>query len=295
MVIPRSWSNIEKQRDPIQASTFAEPTATDIRFKLAVFFLLGAWLTTVYSLDHSIKHYRPRNSGFGNRVFGFIKYTPFKFLLTLPLSLVLIGYDALCAFDFSVSPLKLEPNLGVMYGFGWGSTACIMLVYEIAGFLDPNEDKELIRQRRIRGAAIDSEMGITRKPHWWSRLSHNNYNMNVHEQIARNVNELGGGQATRQNIERSIELGNMPVPKNESESELGRGESDTVRTAAKLLFPVNRHNPRGRSPGDIGGVENTQSSREMATSSNRSDSTNSESATELPPYVPQQIRSMLDV
>lgn len=191
MIVPRSWTNIEKQRSPDQTRDFAEPTATDIRWKLAALFNFFGWLTIVFSLRHSIKYYKPRNRGLFNRMIGFVKYAPNRFFLTIPLSLILVGYEAACSFEFSISPLKLHPELGYMYGLGWGSIAAIFLVQEVAGFFNPDEDRELIRQRRVRGQEIDSEMGIVKKPHWWSRL-HGDVNLNVHDQIARNVREVGG-------------------------------------------------------------------------------------------------------
>ncbi|TAQ86507.1 hypothetical protein B7494_g5162 [Chlorociboria aeruginascens] len=300
MVVPRSWSNIEKQRDPDQARLLAEPTATDIRFKLAAFLLFGGWLTTVYSLRHSIKHYRPQNRGLFNRFGGFLRYTPIKFLLTLPLSLVMIGYEAACAFDFTISPLKLGTDLGLMYGLGWGAIAAIFLVYEVAGYIDPNEDRELIRQRRIRGAEIDQEMGITKKPHWWSRLNGQRGDMSVHNRIAENVHELGGGRATTKNLERSIEMGNMPISKRRDSSK-PMNDQEALRAAANLLFPspsgINEQSDsfqdtptRGRTPGP-----NTDATTTRANLGDRSDSTNSTNSGVSITAKPQQVRSMLDV
>ncbi|KAG0647349.1 hypothetical protein D0Z07_7299 [Hyphodiscus hymeniophilus] len=304
MVIPRSWSPIEKQRSPSQAALIAKPSATDIRFKLAAFFLLCSWLTVVYSLRHSIKYYKPQNRGLFNRFFGFIRYTPSKFMLTLPLSLGMVAYAIGCSFDFSISPLNLEVDLGTMYGWGWGSVTLILAVHEIGGFFDPNEDRELIRQRRIRGAEIDQEMGITKKPHWWSRLHGDNRELGVHERIARNVSEVGGGQATTRGIESNIEMGNMPASRTLSESHgerPGRGELDAVRLAANLLFPANngipsserrdgfRDNPnRGRSPGDATAGASSQPNH-------RSNSSSTQASGATLGAQPQQIRSMLDV
>jgi hypothetical protein len=300
MVVPRSWANIEKQRSPDQTKNYAEPTATDIRFKLAALFNFLGWLTIVYSLRYAIKYYKPRNRGVLNRAIGFIKFTPNKFLLTIPLALVMVGYEAACAFEFDISPLKLHTNLGFMYGLGWGTIACIILVQEVAGYLDPNEDRELIRQRRIRGAEIDSEMGITKKPHWWSRLHGDNNDLNIHDRIARNVGEIGGGRATTKNLERSIEMGNMPVSKRQDTNRPVKEDLETVRIAANLLFPaatiIERGDPfqdipnRGRSPGDARPREMSQDPR--AKLSDRSNSTNSGASLS---GQPQQIRSMLDV
>lgn len=77
----------------------------------------------------------------------------------------------------------------------------ILLVQIIAGLVNPNEDKELIRQRRVRGAEHDRELGIAQKPAWWKRNEHET----MRERIARNVREVGGGRATATNIEGMIE------------------------------------------------------------------------------------------
>ena len=230
-------------------------------------------------------------------------------MLTLSLSLGLVVYAIGCSFDFSISPLNLEVDLGTMYGWGWGSVTLILVVQEIAGYLDPNEDRELIRQRIIRGAEIDEQMGITKKPHWWSRLHGDNRELGVHERIARNVSEVGGGQATTRGIVTNIEMGNMPVSKTMSESvgeRPGKGELDAVRLAANLLFPVNNGNSsnstasfgdspgRGRSPGDMGSRVSSQQTR-IATSDHRNDSTGTQESRATLGAPPQQIRSMLDV
>ncbi|KAJ5054837.1 uncharacterized protein L3040_001100 [Drepanopeziza brunnea f. sp. 'multigermtubi'] len=235
MAVPRSWTPIEFQRDPEQQHSEAEPLATDTRFKLAAFLLLGSWLTTVFSLWHSINHYKPRKQGIVNRGLSIFRYTPFKFLLTLPLSLVMIGYEIVCAFDFAISPLKVGSHTAYMYGLGWAPIAATILVYEVAGYLDPNEDRELIRQRRIRAAQIDAEVGITKKPRWWSRLHGDNRAVNVQDAVARNVAEIGGGRATMANVQINLELGNMPVSQRQGSSKAS-GDSEAVRAAANLPF-----------------------------------------------------------
>lgn len=255
----------------------------------------------MYSLQHSIKHYKPRNRGSLNRAIGLIIFTPKKFLLTVPLSLVLVAYEAAIAFDFDISPLKLHTNVGYMYGLGWGTIVCIMLVYEVAGYLDPNEDRELIRQRRIRGAAIEAEMGITRKPHWWSRLHGENKQLSVRDRISRNVSEVGGGRATTLNIERSIEMGNMPVSKEQDPNRPVRGDLDAIRVASNLLFPASttgesdlvKDSPdtdKNKNLGDGRSSETSQATK--TTVSGQSNSTNSGLSVGAQP---QKIRSMLDV
>jgi hypothetical protein len=109
-----------------------------------------------------------------------------------------------------MSPLNVNGSIPFIYGLGWAPIALIFFVYEVCGYIYPNEDKELIRQRRVRGAEIDAELGYTKKPHWWSRLN-GDHNLNVHEAIAKNVREVGGGAATQRNVEGYIEMGTLPT------------------------------------------------------------------------------------
>lgn len=291
LTIPRAWSPVELQRDPDQTRLKAEPMATDIRFKLAALFLLCSWITTVISLWHSIKHYKERNRGILNRVIGFIRYTPKKFLLALWLSLVMIGYEAAISFEFSISPLNLNADVAFMYGLGWAPIAMIFIVLNIAGYLDPNEDRELIRQRRIRGAEIDQEIGTVKKPHWWSRLNGDNQPLSVRDEIARNVHHVGGGSPTARNLERSIEMGDMLVAK-ATDNNKPAVLDGPLRTAAELQLPTRNDvqetqerftdHPepmRGRDP-------------RPRDENDRSNSTASDVTLGAKP---QQIRSMLDV
>jgi len=191
----------------------------------------------------------------------------------------------------------------MMYGLGWGTISAILVIFEVFGYIDPNEDRELIRQRRTRGAEIDQELGITKKPQWWSRL-HGDNSISVHGHIARNVSEIGGGRATTKNLERSIELGNMPVSKRR-DSDKGVENLETLRTAANLLFPASTiietqerfidlpEMGRGRGRDVAGSSPETQPLR--PTTSERSDSNHSTGSTVTIGARPQVIRSMLDV
>lgn len=304
MVVPRSWTAIEKQRSLEQAIQVAKPSATDIRFKLAAFFLFGGWLTTIFSLCHSIKHNMPHRSGVLNSSSGDIFYVPTKFLLVMLLSLVMVGYGAACALEFSVSPLNLNTDVAMMYGLGWAPIALILIVYEIFGYLDPNEDRELKRQRRVRGSEINRQLGITPKPHWWRLLHRDNRELNVHDQIARNVGEISGGLATSKSLDQSIQMESMPIAKN---NEVKKASSDVRLTtlAVNLAPPDAATNgairmgdglgdgpDRSRNPvgGGVDGIclmdEGRGSIRE------RSESTNSGVTLVARP---QRIRSMLDV
>lgn len=205
MVIPRSWGNIEHQRTPEQTRSDAAPTATDGRFKAAAFMLFVCWLIIVYHLRHSIKHYRERNRGYINRAIGLIKYTPYRFQLIVPIALFVVAFQALSAWEFEYSVFNVNGNYISIFVGGYAPALLIMLVQIIAGFGNPNEDKELIRQRRVRGAAADRELGIVNKPAWWKRLNGSHEGESMRDRIARNVREVGGGRVTAANIDRSID------------------------------------------------------------------------------------------
>ncbi|POS74945.1 hypothetical protein DHEL01_v206665 [Diaporthe helianthi] len=244
MGIPRNWGSLELQRYPEQSRLRAAPGATDGRLKAAAFLLLMCWLTTVYYLRHSIKHYKERNRGIFNRAIGFVKFTPYRFMLILPLALSVVAYQALSAWVFQYSVMDISgDNVSTFVG-GYVPALLIMLVQIIAGFLNPNEDKELIRQRRIRGAAADQELGVVRKPAWWRRANgevHDNETML--ERITRNVREVGGGRATAKNIDRMHEVRTMEAesanaPPDVEAGQIRRTTSNAGAVAARAPPPT---------------------------------------------------------
>lgn len=206
MVIPRNWGNIELQRTPEQEEDDAAPSATDARFKAAAFLLFVCWLTIAFHIRHSIKHYRERNRGYLNRAIGLIRFTPYRFQLIVPIALWVVAFQALSAWKFDYSVFNVDGDYVSIFVGGYAPSLLIMFVQIVAGFINPNEDKELIRQRRLRGAAADRELGIVKKPAWWRRVNgHVPEGESVLDRIARNVREVGGGRATATNIDRSME------------------------------------------------------------------------------------------
>jgi hypothetical protein len=331
MTIPRSWDPIEAQRSPDQTAEVAEPNSTDARFKAGAFLLFLAWVVICTSLLHSLYYYKGTRGPL-NSFLGIFRYTPLKLLLTIALSLVVVGYSGAIAFDFSMSPLNVEGSIPFIYGLGWAPVALIFLIYEVAGYFDPNEDKELIRQRRIRGAEIDAEMGYTKKPHWWSRLN-GEHNLSVQEAIARNVREVNAIPPTEEEMERGIELGTLPrrtpgkplgrAPSGRKDVELGsiaarkafeRKQAalsnnltpEAVKAGTSILFPTTSGESKNPflDPFSDGKSELSSTDRgrmagssisgsaRTAAASERSNSTGSVTTLNGPP---QQIRSMLDV
>jgi hypothetical protein len=211
LIVPRNWGEIELQRYPEQILTDAKPAATDSRFRAAAFFLVVCWATIAFSLWHSIRHYKPRNRGVVNRSFGLLRFTPLRFQLLLPLALIITAYQALVAWEWAYSPLNVTGDRAAIFAGGYTPALLIVVLQVAFGFANPNEDRELLRQRRARGDAVDRELGIVHKPAWWRRAAtvggdgdgeHGSEGMR--DRIARHVRELGGGRATARKIDATI-------------------------------------------------------------------------------------------
>lgn len=278
MIIPRSWTALEYQRSLQQQNALAKPSATDARFKAGGFLAFLAWCTICYSLRHSIHHYKPRNRGQLNRFVGFLKYCPTKLLLTIPLLLVVILYDIASSFVWSVSPLKFDGDAGWMYGLGHAPIFLIIAIYEIWGYLNPNEDRALLKQRAERGRAVDAELRLAKKPSWWSKMSGDRHLTNE-QRLKALTSEVGGGRATARNIERAIELGEMP-PLTSPEQGNGGGEDPFRDDGEAQLLGERRRHARAES---------------MAGSDDSSERARSERTLSVVASQPQQVRSMLDI
>lgn len=244
MIIPRNWTFAYKQNDPEQMATEAEPSATGPRFKAGAFLLFVCWLTICFSMWHSIKHYKPRNRGFFNRSIGLVRAIPLRFLLIIPLCLGVVGYQALISFQFQYSVVKADGPVPIIYGWGYGCPLLILFIQILYGWASPNEDKELIRLRRERGQASDRELGITRKPAWWSRVRGDHIVGSFRDRLLKNVQEIGPTQGTGRREEGEMERHIRENMRDEARDEDGDIELPNLRK--------NEYNPRE----DRAGVSN---------------------------------------
>ena len=326
MSVPRNWTPVSYQRSPSQTQQLAAPQATDGRFKAGAIFLFLAWCTIVFSLRHSLHHYTPRHHGPLISFIGFFRQTPFNFLLTIPLTLVIVGYQFAVAFSFPISPLNNSGPSAYIYGLGYGPIVLIFVIQEVWGYLHPNEDRELIRQRRVRGAIIDEEMGYTRKPPWWRRLN-GAHNLSMQQAIARNAAEISGSPDAKLLAENGQDMEMTTLPRNEGrkvrvdntpagrasarrESRTQELTEERMMEAAKILFPPpperKKTDPnflmsddimdgagRGRPLLGVGGSGEST----VTAVSDRSPSTASvaTTATTMARAQPQIVRSMLDI
>ncbi|KAI9843577.1 MAG: hypothetical protein M1837_006254 [Sclerophora amabilis] len=270
MTIPRSWTKIEYQRDAAQQLKQAKPVAIDGRFKAAAIFAFLAWCVICYSLRHSIYYYKPRTRGVWNRFNSFLHWAPTKLLLIILVSFITVGYFIALVFDWNISPLKYDVNPAWIYGLGYAPILLTMIIFQIWGYIDENEDRVILRQRRERDRSTDHDLGIAKKPGWWSKR-HGEGPMDVEGRLRALTTEIGGGPPTQHNIEQSLEMGNMPSGRRPPAGEVFADSPERYRDTF--------------ATGD--------ESRRM---SRRSDSTTTTTTTASTLNAPQtRVRSMLDV
>lgn len=175
MIIPRSWSPVKKQHDPVQQQTIAEPLATDARFKAGSILAVCGVVTICASLRHSLKHYRLKKPGVLGDFLRNWQDIPAKLALAIIFVAARTGYGVVSSWRFDLNILKYDGQIGWPYGLGYGSTLAIIIVFNVFGLVEENEDIHLLKQRRARGRILDAELGLTKKPHWWTWGRHDLY------------------------------------------------------------------------------------------------------------------------
>lgn len=306
LTIPRPWTSIQKQRSAQQQANMAMPAATDGRFKAASIIAICCVIICCYSLTHSVYRYKECPAGRWRLIF-YATSVPAKFVLTIILATIKVAFNIAAAFDFEISPLNVDSSPGYIYGLGYTPVLLVLIIFNIWGYLDPNEDRALIKQRVERGHAQDVELGIEagkRKPDWWKMIKgeypHVSGNDPTSRLRAMVDNVAGSGRAKPQDqdpvISQELEMGNIQrgrkkqkeeeqeprPPKNEAAGEnrpaagaAGSGAGEQRRESGNLLSPeLQPSRVASQTPSQV-----TTSSGETLTS-------------QAPP---QKVRSMLDV
>jgi Protein of unknown function (DUF2434) len=280
----------------------AKPAASDARFKVAAFSGVIAWCIIVHCLRHNLHYYKPKQHGPWQSFNGFLHYTPIKFMLVLPLMLVKLGYSIASSFEYTLNPMNINVNIGYMYGLGYAPILLILLILEIAGYFDGNEDKMLITQRRNRGRQIDNEIGIVKKPNWWSKMSHND---SMQENLRNMDAELAGRVSGR-----AVEMDNLAPtstvrdrsrsgprgPKKSGNEDNFMNSPSYINHAAKLLFPAGPSTPAADGAKDL--REGRKAEPNVRTEQLRNQSKDSEASVSTLGSLagqPQKIKSMLDI
>ncbi|KAF2827603.1 hypothetical protein CC86DRAFT_369697 [Ophiobolus disseminans] len=266
MVIPRSWSGLKKQNTEWQIEHIARPAATGARDKAGAILAVCAWMVICYSLWHSLKHYKQESW----------KHCPPKLAISIVVLAARLGYGMASAWNWDISISKVGVQLGWPFGLGYAAILVIILILEIAGFLEENEDKVLIAQRTARGRVHDTELNITRKPSWWQKNFKDRYLSD--EQRHKNMTaEIGGGRATSQRIEQDLEMRSLTV----TNLEAGTALEDPFRDEP-LATPLQTRQ-----------METASSHTNMSDAASMHSSSSERSHARQPPQ--QHIRSMLDI
>ncbi|KAF2121984.1 hypothetical protein BDV96DRAFT_640053 [Lophiotrema nucula] len=291
MTIPRSWTAIQKQNTPEQKYDIARPAATGPREKAGAILAAVAWGIIVFSLHHSLKHYKPKEKGLWAKIGGFCRDCPTKLFVNIILLAIRVAYGIASAWMWELSIFQDDVVIGWPFGLGYGPILLIIAVFELAGFIEENEDKVIIRQRRERGAVDDAALGIVKKPHWWNRNWAERYKSDDERLRSMAVgSEVGGGRPTTRRIQESVEMGNMNI-RNRSRSRPGE---DPFRDPSR--------EPSVATGGATGAVAESRMQPTRADSDQASTMTGATGMTgqtltgdpaQSPP--PQRIRSMLDV
>ncbi|KAF2743708.1 hypothetical protein M011DRAFT_471256 [Sporormia fimetaria CBS 119925] len=285
MTIPRSWTPLQKQNTPWQKEHVARPAATGNREKAGAVLAVMAYFVICFSLYHSLKCYKPRVVGI-RTVSAFVRDCPVKIIVSLILLAIRLGYGLASAWLWDLSIFQDGVNIVWPFGLGYAPVLLIIIVFEIAGFLEENEDKRIIEQRRALGQMHDQELGIVHKPHWWSRNWVARYQTNE-QRLKEMTREGAGGRSNRlpgRSVTTHIELGDMSV-RNRSRS---RPPEDPFRDQSPSSSDLYS---RGLDAAHSGAGSDTASARTVETqlTGQNLDVDNISS-------VPQQrVRSMLDI
>ncbi|ODH13857.1 hypothetical protein ACO22_06845 [Paracoccidioides brasiliensis] len=297
MVIPRSWVTIQKQHSYDLTMTTAKPSATDSRFKAGSIIAAVCLVIICYSLGHSIYRYKERPTNRLRSMTYSISSAPPKFIICILLIGIRVGFGIASAFSWDISPIRYDGNVGWLYGLGYAPALLILAVLNFWGYIDPNEDKALINQRRERGRAADIELGIEaskRKPDWWRRLRPDFQHISGGDPNARLralTTEIGGGKPTQQNVERYVEMGTLSASKPSGENQ------DIKFNDTNTPSMVIQHDPFADPSPRTNTSTLMHSRNQVVLTSKRSGSqatvSSGETLTQQQP--PQKVRSMLDI
>ena len=302
MVIPRNWNAIDEQSSDQQQMMLAEPMATDIRFKIGSIFAALAYFVIIYDLRHNLHHYKPHAPGIWKSFDNFLTHTPARLFLAIIVLGIKVAYTIASAWIWEISIMKYNVEPAWPYGLGYGPSLIIIIIFNIWGYIDRNEDLELIDQRRARGRAVDAELGIVKKPAWWSKIR-GDYHLTDEQRLRSLTTEIGGGQPTARHLAESVELGNMNIPRSATLNGLTAGRNSEI-TSAPGLGDRSRSRPRDdpfrdSSPEDQRGRRSSlmpalgREQSAVTTASNDS-GTSAMTGTTLNAQ-PQKVRSMLDI
>jgi hypothetical protein len=255
----------------------------------------------VYCLKHNIQHYKPYGRGIRASIRNFCVNCPTKLFLCIIVLGARVAYGIASAWIWNISILKYDGAPGWPYGAGYAPSVLILIILIVAGLVEENEDKSLIKQRQERGRATDADLGITRKPTWWRK--HNSSYLSDDQRLRNMVNEVGGGRTSMNRVSQDIAIGDIRS---------SQGPVSSVEAITTSTVPVIRLRDRSRSkprdaeepfrdqiPVSSNGAAPVRPGLEHRRNSAVTDATTGSGDTQMTgttlSYPQQKVRSMLDV
>jgi hypothetical protein len=83
---------------------------------------------------------------------------------------VYLGYSIASSWIFDISIMKYDVTPTWPFALGYTPCVVLLIIFNVWGLIDSNEDKQLMKQRIERGRAADAALGLTNKPSWWSKM-----------------------------------------------------------------------------------------------------------------------------
>jgi hypothetical protein len=256
----------------------------------------------LWSLQHSMHHYQRHRKGIFPAITNFFKSCPPKLYLAIIVLGVRLAYGIFMPWNWETSIFKFDSSPEWYYGAGYAPSFLIIVIFNIWGFIDENEDKQIIAQRRARGQIADNELGLVKRPHWWRKRDHT---FNDEQRLRNLTTEVGGGRATAQRVSANVELGNMNINRHSTVAAPGAAAPVIGLRERSRSRPT--HDPfRDASPASSEeGLRPHLQHRPSSTISNVTDASAATGYTGLTGRTlnggesvtgpPQRIRSMLDI
>ena len=265
----------------------------------------------VYCVQHNLYYYRIRGDPSEPRpkrsfidVATVIRHLPIRFTLCILIITVYIGYAVAETWIFDISVMKYDVTVVWPFGLGYTPVVVVLYILIIWGFMEPNEDKELIKQRMVRERSADEELGYSKKPSWWSKArgDHHLDDMSRLQDLVADTNVTSNTQRNRGSVgSGAMEMGAMRSPRTPT-----AGGNRTLQAQVnRLSLPGGglrpRSPPRERRDGSRATTERgllSPTSPDSWTNRSTSPSTNSMASGVTGTTLvggPQQVRSMLDI
>lgn len=147
------------------------------------------------------------------------RYTspPSQFILAILLLTVKTAYAISSAFNWSISPLRYGVNPAYLFGLGYTPALLILVLFNICGWCEVNEDKLVLARRRIDNYGYDHRSSGKKRSYFTDKGVSGDagvYHGRGHPVVAVHVDSLGhshggttGSNTDQEDLDRYVEMG----------------------------------------------------------------------------------------